>query len=165
MNACACPIRDFNFLFLSSHNVNINTPTPSEQLLLGIFFFFPPRSLSSAAPLLFCHYYCVFVSVYVRLYVFVCVFVWTVYNRHRGKAAFRRFSVLRPLFFLLSCDNNSSRQIHENTWTITKHTHTQAMLPHNHLPQWIGLHFLFATMKVNWIFNSSKIIIFEVEKL
>lgn len=45
----------------------------------------------------------------------------------------------------------------------TPHAHT-----HFTTMNWRGdthIRFLFATMKVNWIFNSSKIIIFEVEKL
>lgn len=64
------------------------------------------------------------------------------------------FSVLGVLFFLLSCDSI----------TVDKHTRTLgpsqsvstlklSQPPHNHLPQWIGLDFLFATMKVNWIFR------------
>lgn len=48
-------------------------------------------------------------------------------------------------------------------WRGTKEREWAAV--HKHTRKHTHTRFLFATMKVNWIFNSSKIIIFEVEKL
>lgn len=68
--------------------------------------------------------------------------------------ASKRFSSIQcssPLFFLLLCDNISvDKYTREHLDHHKAYSYSNGVTAHSHLPQWIGLHFLFA-LQWKWI--------------